>query len=183
MPAKEVAGCVGRQCLTCTALQTKMRGQQILYDLQSSSVAFFQSYKLAFFTFILCGIHLEVHLWEYHFAVPIADCCKKQRWGVPRLLRSQHLDMQCMWLVVSIKNLYWRRGLWSSETSEKVSVGGSTTPNITRTDEINPANSMWNMTFLWNQLWRLLSSAMWIDLLNASIFPSSSVLWKRSFRG
>lgn len=62
MPAKEVARRVGKQFLAGGALQTKMHGQQILYDLQSSCVAFLQSYKLAFFILILCGIHLEVHL-------------------------------------------------------------------------------------------------------------------------
>jgi hypothetical protein len=34
-----------------------------------------------------------VHLWEYHFAIPTANCCKQQWWGVPCLLCSQHLDM------------------------------------------------------------------------------------------
>lgn len=62
MPAKEVARRVGRQFLTGGALQTEMHGQQILYDLQSSCVTFLQSYKLAFFILVLCGIHLEVHL-------------------------------------------------------------------------------------------------------------------------
>lgn len=62
MPAKEVARRVGRQFPTGGALQTKVYGQQIVYDLQSSCVAFLQSYKLAFFILILCGIHLEVHL-------------------------------------------------------------------------------------------------------------------------
>jgi hypothetical protein len=62
MPAKEIARCVGWQFLTGGALQTEVHGQQILYDLQSSCVAFLQSYKLAFFILILCGIHFEVHL-------------------------------------------------------------------------------------------------------------------------
>lgn len=115
MSTEEVARRIAGHILTDGTLQTKMSGQEILYDLQTSCVAFLQGYKLALFVLVLHGIHLQVHLWEHHFSIPTTHSCKQKRWGVPRLLCSQHLDMQRVGLVITANHLHRRRRLQCSE--------------------------------------------------------------------
>ena len=115
MSAKEIARCIAGQILIAGTLQAKMSGQEILYDLQTSCVAFLQGRKLAFFVLVLRGIHLKVHLWEHHFAIPTTHIRKQKWWGVPCLLCSQHLDMQCVGLVIAVSYLHRRWRLRCSE--------------------------------------------------------------------